>query len=449
MIFGKDEPITAEELLKDTKDDGFTMTLSQLSEMNGLNNNPCYISLKGLIYDVSANPDFYGSKGSYRYLIAKDATLALKTGCLSDKCIAQALKDGIPESLDVEVDRWLELYHNHDKYKYVGRLVSDPVEDAIAQDTREEALLNVGDTTATSLDRFHTLVAKGKDAFAVGDYKDTLFLWRNAADCLSNEATAMSPELALRKAELLTRMIAVALNTHQSQKGMEYIDEILITLRQSMTLCEETSHPLLGPVYARLARSLSLEASLLGDMGHDQEAVTVLPGALEYFRKAMRSAGIIDIETNSKIWKATRGEVAELWSAFMSTYLSLGFVLMRLSRFQEVIPLCEDILQILSQAAPSIASYEAAEDIPNPDFSPKAVLDNALGILVNLRTQTTSLATQAEKYLLKQNKIQPNTQEMKEEGKKEEKESTKSEQGELREIKEEMVQEIVEAALPA
>jgi hypothetical protein len=88
MILGRDQPISIDELFKDIKSDGFTMTASQLSEMNGINpNTPIYLAVKGLIYDVTANRHIYGPGKSYHKLVARDSSWALATGCLEDSCI--------------------------------------------------------------------------------------------------------------------------------------------------------------------------------------------------------------------------------------------------------------------------------------------------------------------------------------------------------------------------
>ena len=37
-----------------------------------------------------------------------------------------------------EIDRWVELYETHDKYKFVGHLVDDPVDDILENNGEED-----------------------------------------------------------------------------------------------------------------------------------------------------------------------------------------------------------------------------------------------------------------------------------------------------------------------
>jgi predicted heme/steroid binding protein len=111
----------------------FTMTLEQLSEMDGRTDaTPIYLSLGGHIYDVSSARKMYGPGGSYHSLVGKDATLMLAYGCSEDKCLAN-LPRTLNEGAKKELDRWIELYHNHDKYSYIGELVTDFIDIIVSE----------------------------------------------------------------------------------------------------------------------------------------------------------------------------------------------------------------------------------------------------------------------------------------------------------------------------
>jgi len=48
-------------------------------------------------------------------------------GCLEPECLISSLK-GLSDAERSELDKWVELYEHHDKYKLVGRLRPDAPE---------------------------------------------------------------------------------------------------------------------------------------------------------------------------------------------------------------------------------------------------------------------------------------------------------------------------------
>jgi predicted heme/steroid binding protein len=141
LLFGKEDNV---DLLVDPGSDDFTMTIEQLSEMNGsTNETPVYLSVKGNIYDVSSARAMYGPGGGYHGFAGRDATRAFATGCLETECMVSSI-DGLTESELKEIDRWVELYHNHDKYTYVGRLMFvDPVDSIVTNEMRNESVIEL------------------------------------------------------------------------------------------------------------------------------------------------------------------------------------------------------------------------------------------------------------------------------------------------------------------
>lgn len=115
------------------EDTGFYMTLEELATMNGsTETTPIYISIQGYIYDVSKARDMYGPGGSYHPLVGIDGTKAFATGCLEEDCIHITVKESpLTEEEQVEVNRWLDFYKNHDKYEYVGRVIETSVVDSL------------------------------------------------------------------------------------------------------------------------------------------------------------------------------------------------------------------------------------------------------------------------------------------------------------------------------
>ena len=112
--------------------DGFTMTAAELREMDGrTENTPIYIAVRGYIFDISAGRNMYGPGSGYHSLVGREAASAFAHGCSHHEVCFQTPVDQLtPEQL-LEVDRWIDLYRNHDKYKLVGRLVSDPVDQIV------------------------------------------------------------------------------------------------------------------------------------------------------------------------------------------------------------------------------------------------------------------------------------------------------------------------------
>jgi len=46
--------------------------------------------------------------------------------------------DGLNEKELKEIDRWIELYETHDKYKFVGKLVDDVVEKVLEKEEEQQ-----------------------------------------------------------------------------------------------------------------------------------------------------------------------------------------------------------------------------------------------------------------------------------------------------------------------
>ena len=136
FLFNKTKDI---KLRNFTDDDlhGTTLTIAELREFDGrTEDTPIYVALKGLVYDVSSNWEAYKPGSGYSCFVGKDATILYATSCCDntspDACPG-TLETLLPEHLK-ELDTWVEFYHNHDKYKYVGRIIADPVESVLARE---------------------------------------------------------------------------------------------------------------------------------------------------------------------------------------------------------------------------------------------------------------------------------------------------------------------------
>jgi predicted heme/steroid binding protein len=131
ILFGTETDLSRKNELVET---GVTLTLDELKDMNGLTDQTSiFVSIDGLIFDVSCARNMYGPGQAYHQLVAKDATKLYATGCIEDECLS-TLDTTASLNWDErkEVNRWLEFYINHDKYTYVGRL-NENVVDAVVQ----------------------------------------------------------------------------------------------------------------------------------------------------------------------------------------------------------------------------------------------------------------------------------------------------------------------------
>ena len=100
---------------------------------------PIYVGLKGQVYDVSLRRDLYAPGKTYHCFVGKDASIQYGTGCASNSCV------GSIDNPDAQllIEEWLEFYHNHDIYKYIGRLATDPVDEAVSRAIEESVITPV------------------------------------------------------------------------------------------------------------------------------------------------------------------------------------------------------------------------------------------------------------------------------------------------------------------
>ena len=133
LLHNEGDPLMGLGLLNDDNDENDdnvpTYTLEELWEYgNGHDDSSLLISIFGRIYDVSAGEKFYGPNGAYPLFPGHDVTYSLSTGCKT--CVKDTSKtadDLNPKQLD-EGKRWLSFFQLHDKYAYVGKLDTHPME---------------------------------------------------------------------------------------------------------------------------------------------------------------------------------------------------------------------------------------------------------------------------------------------------------------------------------
>merc|ERR1711935_415864 len=107
------------ELLKlETKSESLkTYTMKELEAHNGSNGFKSWVSLKGVIYDVSAN-NVYDSSGGYNVFSGRDASYSLAT-MLFEKVADRNWRNCSKEHLEC-LEEWVLYYR--DRYTKVGSL---------------------------------------------------------------------------------------------------------------------------------------------------------------------------------------------------------------------------------------------------------------------------------------------------------------------------------------
>jgi predicted heme/steroid binding protein len=342
LVLGREEPLRVlaggSEDTGDTEGTDFTMGARDLAGMDGRDGRPLYLAIRGRIYDVTSGRSFYGAGRSYHHFVGRDASRAFATGCSQPACLVPHL-DGLSSDDLREVDRWVELYEFHDKYSYVGRLVSeDPVGDAVDAALREEEALRavekeVEQDTFSSQGRIpkvtpsmlvDALVKKGKERYAAGSMSEATMFWSAAltrmgglteggvggegggemeeeeeeeeeevaVDAEENEENERQRSMdlnywaegMLRRADILS-FLAAALQKQASNKSLEealarYL-EAVATVMPVITFIKshhnpETSEPSLEPCI--MAKAWTLQARIEGDLA----ALHVMRSAVLY-----------------------------------------------------------------------------------------------------------------------------------------------------------------------
>ena len=96
----------------------------------------------------------YGPTGTYKAFGGRDVTVALSIPCTTAACVAKTLNRPYTAFEQKSIDRWLEFFTQHDKYKLIGRLIAlDPVDVYV-----DVELLSENDT---AVDTAHTHTLSG------------------------------------------------------------------------------------------------------------------------------------------------------------------------------------------------------------------------------------------------------------------------------------------------
>lgn len=94
-----------------------------LAAFNGANGAPIYVSVKGVVYDVSKGADFYGPGKSYGVFAGKEVSRCLGKMEVNDK-ESNAGWRNLNEEHATTLEEWVQKYQA--KYAVVGVFKPDP-----------------------------------------------------------------------------------------------------------------------------------------------------------------------------------------------------------------------------------------------------------------------------------------------------------------------------------
>lgn len=91
----------------------------ELEQFNGVDNNPVYVAIRGVVYDVTSNREMYRLGKGYACFAGRDASRALAKSTLDANECRSDIGDLNAEEIAV-LDKWVEFYAK--KYPVVGRV---------------------------------------------------------------------------------------------------------------------------------------------------------------------------------------------------------------------------------------------------------------------------------------------------------------------------------------
>lgn len=105
-----------------------TYTPRTLLPLNGENDTPVYLAVRGKIFDVSPGRNFYGPGGPYSNFAGRDASRGLAFGSFDEDMLTEDLDGPLDKLDDLNADQlealqgWEERFN--EKYDIIGKLVS-------------------------------------------------------------------------------------------------------------------------------------------------------------------------------------------------------------------------------------------------------------------------------------------------------------------------------------
>ena len=145
------EPTGEEKENGDERDPPRNFTAKQLEYFDGTKDGeedkPVYLSLNGIVFDVSEGRNFYGPGGPYALFAGHEAGVALAKMSFDTKYLDDIVgcKEKLNHGEKIELENWIEKFTHYRCYPILGRLIQDqaiPSSDRIV--TKEELAAHTG-----------------------------------------------------------------------------------------------------------------------------------------------------------------------------------------------------------------------------------------------------------------------------------------------------------------
>eukprot|EP00612_Vaucheria_litorea_P003538 CAMPEP_0171459792 /NCGR_PEP_ID=MMETSP0945-20130129/4925_1 /TAXON_ID=109269 /ORGANISM="Vaucheria litorea, Strain CCMP2940" /LENGTH=247 /DNA_ID=CAMNT_0011985863 /DNA_START=121 /DNA_END=864 /DNA_ORIENTATION=+ len=159
MKYGTNEPLTTPR--KTEPEPLRNFTLEQLKDFNGLNgdhdddeNQPIYISIDGIVFDVSSARKLYGKDGNYHIFAGHDATLCLATNSLDESDLDKFCLSNLTHGERDALYNWQTQFRYYKNYPIVGKLVSAPAPDPLPTFRKDDLEKDHGEPKISSTEVF-------------------------------------------------------------------------------------------------------------------------------------------------------------------------------------------------------------------------------------------------------------------------------------------------------
>lgn len=101
-------------------------TMEQLREFDGEGDKPIYVSLRGVVYDVSTARDFYGKGSCYQCFAGREASRAMAKLSFEESVIANTKLDDL-NAMELDcLDNWIDKFKNYKCYPVRGKCSVPP-----------------------------------------------------------------------------------------------------------------------------------------------------------------------------------------------------------------------------------------------------------------------------------------------------------------------------------
>lgn len=81
-----------------------------------------YLSVLGMVYDVSKGPQYYAEGSGYHIFAGRDGAVPFVTGTFTEEEAAKST-DELNDSQLIQLKSWDEFYRGEEKYPLVGRVI--------------------------------------------------------------------------------------------------------------------------------------------------------------------------------------------------------------------------------------------------------------------------------------------------------------------------------------